>query len=130
MTPSVTRRAVLAALAAPVIVPAAAAAQASREPYKIGFTYPLTGSLAQLGIDQLAAARLAAATINRAGGVKGHPLLLVLEDTQGTPQGGVTAMRKLVQVDGVAAIATVFTNVVTAQMPLGDQLKVPTLSTV
>jgi ABC-type branched-subunit amino acid transport system substrate-binding protein len=37
-------------------------------------------------------------------------------------------MRKLVQVDGVRAILTGFTNVVTAQIPLADQLKVPSLS--
>ena len=39
-------------------------------------------------------------------------------------------MRKLVQMDHVAAIVTVFTNVVSAQMPLADQLKVPILSPV
>lgn len=34
-------------------------------------------------------------------------------------------MRKLVDVDGVQAIVTNFTNTVTAQLPLADQLKVP-----
>ncbi len=62
--------------------------------------------------------------------MKGHPLQLVVEDSAGTPQGGITAMRKLVQVDGVQALISFFTNVVTAQIPLADQLKVPTLSTV
>ncbi len=107
-----------------------AAAPVTGEPYKIGMTYPLTGSLAQLAGDQIAAAHVAVEDINRTGGVQGHPLALVLEDTQGTPQGGISAMRKLVQVDGVQAILTVFTNVVTAQMPLADTLRVPTLSTV
>ncbi len=37
-------------------------------------------------------------------------------------------MRKLVQVNGVAAIITIYTNVVVAQMPLADQLTVPTIS--
>jgi len=126
------RRLPVVVLAAAVLLgPSIGRAQSTnREPYKIGMTYPLTGSLAQLGHDQIAAAQLAVGEINRTGGVKGHPLALVLEDTQGTPQGGIAAMRKLVQVDGVQAILTVFTNVVTAQMPLADQLKVPTLSTV
>ena len=39
-------------------------------------------------------------------------------------------MRKLVQVDGVQAIITIYTNVVTAQMPLADELHVPTLSNI
>src|SRR5277367_3613590 len=86
---------------------AASAQQAKGEPYKIGVTYPLTGPLAVNTPAVLAGAQIAVADINRAGGVKGHPLVLAVEDTQGTPQGGVTAMRKLVQVDGVQAIITI-----------------------
>jgi branched-chain amino acid transport system substrate-binding protein len=101
---------------------------AKLEPYKIGVTYPLTGPLAVNTPAVYAGAELAVANVNRTGGVKGHPLQLVAEDTQGSAQGGVAAMRKLVQVDGVQAILTIFTNVVTAQMPLADQLKVPFIS--
>ena len=39
-------------------------------------------------------------------------------------------MRKVVQVDGVQVIMTIFTNVVSAQMPLSQQFKVPLLSPV
>jgi ABC-type branched-subunit amino acid transport system substrate-binding protein len=39
-------------------------------------------------------------------------------------------MRKLVQVDGVQAILTIYTNVVSAQIPLAEQVKVPFLSSV
>ncbi len=109
---------------------AVSAQQAKGEPYKIGVTYPLTGPLAVNTPAVLLGGQLAVADINRSGGVKGRPLALAVEDTQGTPQGGVTAMRKLVQVDGVQAIITIFTNIVTAQMPLGDQLKVPSISTI
>jgi branched-chain amino acid transport system substrate-binding protein len=75
-------------------------------------------------------AEVAVVHINRAGGINGHPLQLDVEDTAGPPPGGVAAMRKLVQVDGCQAIVTVYTNVVTAQIPLADQLKVPAISTV
>jgi branched-chain amino acid transport system substrate-binding protein len=124
-----SRRTFVGTLAA-VALARPADAQPKSAPYKLGVTYPLTGSLAQLAHDQLVGAQIAVYDVNRAGGIGGHPLALAVEDTQGTPQGGVAAMRKLVQADGVQAIVTVFTNVVTAQMPLGDQLKVPTLSTV
>lgn len=127
------RPAFLASLAATGALgaPAAArAAQATGTPYKIGVTFPLTGPLATLIANARGGPELAAAEINAAGGVQGHPLELVFEDTLGTPEGGIAAMRKLVQVDGVQAILTVFTNVVTAQMPLGDALKIPTMSTV
>lgn len=100
------------------------------EPYKIGVTWPLTGPLASSGQEYLPGLEIAVMHVNRAGGVNGHPLQLVVEDSQGTPQGGVAAMRKVVQVDGVQAILTIYTNVVAAQIPLADQLKVPILGAV
>src|SRR5580692_4265040 len=99
-------------------------------PYKLGMTYPLTGPQAAIAAEYVPAVQLAIADVNRHGGVKGHPLQLVTEDSQGSPQAGVAAMRKLVQVDGVQAIMTIYTNVVTAQIPLAEQLKVPILAPV
>jgi branched-chain amino acid transport system substrate-binding protein len=124
-------RATVAMLAAAFLIagPVGGAAQTAI-PYKLGVTFPLTGPLVTLIASSRVAVELAVDEINKAGGVKGHPLQLVFEDSQGTPQGGVAAMRKLVEVDGIQAILTIFTNVVTAQMPLGDQLKVPTLSSI
>jgi len=99
-------------------------------PYKIGLTYPLTGPLAQVTAEYIPAAQLAADDVNRHGGVKGRPVQLDIEDTQATPQGGIAALRKLVQVDGVQAALTIYTNVATAQIPLADQLQVPILAPV
>jgi branched-chain amino acid transport system substrate-binding protein len=109
---------------------ASAQTGANRTPYAIGVTFPLTGPLAEITSEYIPALQLAVAHVNAAGGVNGHPLRLVMEDTQGTPQGGIAAMRKLVQVDGVQAIVTIYTNVVTAQIPLADELKVPIMATV
>jgi len=123
-------RAIVAALAALLALSPLAGAAQSRAPYKIGVTIPQTGPLAGIASQFLAAVELGVADVNAAGGVKGHPLQLDVEDSQGTPQGGLAAMRKLVQVDGVQAIITFFTNIVTAQIPLADELKVATLSPV
>jgi branched-chain amino acid transport system substrate-binding protein len=109
---------------------AAQAEEAKGEPYKIGVTYPLSGPQGAWGQLLVPAMELGAQDVNAAGGVNGRPLKLVVEDSKGNPEGAVTAMRKVVQVDGVAAILTIFTNVVSAQMPLADQLKVPILSPV
>lgn len=100
------------------------------EPYKIGVTFPLVGPLGAWGQILVPAIEIGAQHVNEAGGVNGRPLELVLEDTKGTPDGAVAAMRKVVQVDKVPIIITIFTNVVTAQMPLADQLKVPIISTI
>lgn len=111
--------------------PGPAQAEAAKgEPYKIGVTYPLSGPQGAWGQLLLPAMEIAVKDANDAGGVNGRPLSLVVEDSKGNPEGAVTAMRKVVQVDGVAAILTIFTNVVSAQMPLADQLKVPLLSPV
>jgi branched-chain amino acid transport system substrate-binding protein len=126
------RRAILQALSAAAAawgVPRPGAAQ-GMAPYKIGVTFPLTGPLASVANEFIPGAQVAIDEINKKGGVKGHPLQLVAEDSQGSPQGGVAAMRKLVDVDGVQAIITIYTNVVTAQMPLADQLRVPTMSNI
>jgi branched-chain amino acid transport system substrate-binding protein len=116
--------------AALALRPGAGFAQATRSTYKIGVTYPLTGPFASNAAEYMPAIELGVADHNRAGGVKGHPLQLVVEDTQGNAQGGVAAMRKVVQVDGVQAVLTIYTDVATAQIPLAEQLKVPILAPV
>lgn len=108
----------------------AAGQTAAGEPYKIGVTYPLSGPQGAWGQLLVPAMEIAVQHVNQSGGVKGRPLALVIEDTKGNPEGAISAMRKVVQVDRVAAILTIFTNVVSAQMPLAEQLKVPLLSPV
>lgn len=122
------RTAIVLLAAATAQRPFVAAAQSA--PYKIGATMPLTGPIATLIANMRIGAEVAQDEINKAGGVGGHPLQLVFEDSQGTPEGGIAAMRKLAQIDGVQAMISISTNVVTAQMPLADSLKVATLCTI
>lgn len=125
------RREVLLGAGALALSPLAARAQqASGAPYKIGVTYPLSGPQGAWGQLIVPAIEIAVAHANAAGGVNGRPLALVVEDSKGNPEAAVSAMRKVVQVDGVQAILTIFTNVVSAQMPLAQQFKVPLLSPV
>ena len=124
------REALLGAGALALSPLAARAQQASGAPYKIGVTYPLSGPQGAWGQLIVPAIEIAVAHANAAGGVNGRPLALVVEDSKGNPEAAVSAMRKVVQVDGVQAILTIFTNVVSAQMPLAQQFKVPLLSPV
>lgn len=103
---------------------------AAQEPVKIGMAWPLTGPLAAFGKDIQRVFPLAEADVNAKGGIRGRPLQLVFEDTRSTPEGGIAAFRKLVEVDKVVAVQAIFTNIVTAQIPLADQLKIPLVSTV
>jgi branched-chain amino acid transport system substrate-binding protein len=104
--------------------------QASGTPYTLGVTYPLSGPFGAWGQLLVPAIEIAVEHVNQGGGVNGHPLKLVVEDTKGNPEGAVSAMRKVVQVDQVPVILTIFTNVVSAQIPLADQFKVPIISPV
>jgi branched-chain amino acid transport system substrate-binding protein len=70
------------------------AAQAA-DPLKIGMVAPLTGPGAESGRFAIQGARLAAEEVNKAGGVLGRPLELVIEDDQTTNPGTVLAFSKL-----------------------------------
>ena len=109
-------------------VPGAIRAQPA--PYKLGVTIALTGPLAPFFAEAKYALVVAAEDVNRSGGIKGRSLQLLFEDSKGTPEAGIAAMRKLVQVDGVPALMSTLTNVINAQIPLSDQLKVPVMSTI
>jgi branched-chain amino acid transport system substrate-binding protein len=127
------RRLLTGAAAVALALPATGtllAQPASGQPYKIGVTYPLSGPQGAWGQLLVPAIEIAVQQKNEAGGVNGRPLALVVEDSKGNPEGAVSAMRKVVQVDGVQVIMTIFTNVVSAQMPLAQQFKVPLLSPV
>lgn len=121
---------VATAAAAITAAPAQAAKPASGDPYKLGVTFPLSGPQAAWGTIIVPIMEIAVQDINAAGGVNGRPLSLVVEDSKGDPQAAVSAMRKVVQVDRVPVVLTIFTNVVTAQIPLAEQLKTPIISTV
>ncbi|RKS73660.1 ABC-type branched-subunit amino acid transport system substrate-binding protein [Actinomadura pelletieri DSM 43383] len=73
-------------------------------PIKIGVPAPLSGDSASAGQDILAAARVAAAEINKAGGVDGRDIEIVEADDQCSAQQGAQAAQKLLN-SGVVAVA-------------------------
>src|SRR5476649_2800297 len=62
---------------------------------KIGMVAPLTGPGAESGRFQINGAKLAVEEINKAGGVLGRQIELVIEDDQTTNPGAVLAFSKL-----------------------------------
>ena len=67
----------------------------SAEPLKIGMVATLTGAAAEPGRDVTQCAKLAAEEVNKAGGVLGRPIELVIEDDEATNPGIVLAFSKL-----------------------------------
>ncbi|UOM32713.1 ABC transporter substrate-binding protein [Acuticoccus sp. I52.16.1] len=115
-----TRRRVLAgmgAMGATLAAPAVLRAQAG--PIKLGSLTPLTGVGGNYGPSMREAIAGVIETVNAAGGVLGRQIVLTSEDTQTSPEAAVRAARKLIDVDGVAAVmGTWASSVTTAVAPL------------
>jgi branched-chain amino acid transport system substrate-binding protein len=74
----------------------AGAAPASGEPVFFGVSGPLSGPNAQYGAQWKAGFDLALDEINSQGGINGHPLQYVFEDSQSDPRQAVTIAQKFV----------------------------------
>lgn len=106
-----------AALAASAAFPRFGFAQGA--PIKIGTLTPLTGSGGPYGPVMVKAVKAVIDEVNAAGGVLGRKVELVSEDDQTSPEAGVRAARKLIDVDKVSAIlGTWASSVTTAVAPL------------
>ena len=108
-----------AGIAAPYVI-TGANAQAST--IKIGMCAPVTGPAAEQGLWAQNGAKLALAAVNKAGGVLGKQVELVIEDDQTTNPGVVLAFSKLAaQSDIVGFLGSVRSTQVHAMAP--DVLK-------
>ncbi|MGN1290578.1 MAG: ABC transporter substrate-binding protein [Bradyrhizobium sp.] len=90
---------------------------------KIGMCVPVTGPAAEQGLWAQNGAKLALAAVNKAGGVLGKQVELVIEDDQTTNPGIVLAFSKLAaQSDIVAFLGSIRSTQVQAMAP--DVIKV------
>lgn len=87
------------ALAAPPIIRAR-----GEVPVKIGFIDPLTGSLSALAQSEVQGARYTTEQINKAGGILGRPVQLLVEDSANDVGTGVEKALKLINRDHVDVI--------------------------
>ncbi|CAN5770119.1 hypothetical protein BH23ACT10_BH23ACT10_38960 [soil metagenome] len=99
---------------------------ADGEPIRIGTLTALSGPFAPWGVNVTNGMQLAVADINDAGGVDGRPLELVERDTQSTPEEGVTALRGMIERDGIlAAGGVISSDVGLATARIAEQSEVP-----
>jgi branched-chain amino acid transport system substrate-binding protein len=74
------------------------------EPYKVGAILEVTGGLSFLGEPAKNTVTMIQKEVNDAGGINGHPLELIVYDTEGKPTQAVTLVQKLIKKDNVCAI--------------------------
>ncbi len=76
---------------------ARAASFTGTRPYKIGFIAPLTGPVAPEGISMQRGFDLAIETLNANGGIAGHKVEVVTQDSQAIPAVAGTVAKKFIQ---------------------------------
>jgi branched-chain amino acid transport system substrate-binding protein len=102
------------------------------EPVNIGALYPVTGSLAQIGVGCVNAAKLAADMINDAGGIKslgGAKLNLIVSDLQSDTTVTRTETDRLISGNKISAIHGCFASALTLiASEVTERAKVPLLT--
>lgn len=98
-------------------------AWATNTPYVLGTLFPMTGSLAELGVVYTNSVALAMAHIAADKKLQ-KPIELSAEDSQTTPQGGAIGMSKLVNVGKAQCVLLGVTGVSKAAEPIGTRAKV------
>lgn len=130
----VTKRALVGALlcatalgVAPLrITPAFAA-----DPIKIGLTGPYTGGSSSMGVSMRDGAKLAAAEINKAGGVLGRQIQLIERDDEAKNEVGAQVAQELINKEKVVAtVGFINTGVALAAQRFYQEAEIPVFNNV
>ena len=115
-----------AAIASPPIISGAA------ETVNIGGLYPTTGSMAQIGVGCVAAAKLAVEMVNDAGGIKslgGAKLNLIISDVQSDTTVTRTETDRLITSNKLSAIHGCYASALTLiASEVAERAKVPIIT--
>lgn len=98
------------------------------DPIRLGFVGGVSGRVADLGIAGRNGVQIAVELRNRAGGITGHPIELVIRDDEQDPVVAEQVTRELIA-QGVVAIIGPMTSVMAMRMvPIMNEAQVPLIS--
>ncbi len=98
----------------------------AQDTIKIGVSQPLTGAFAASGNYVAQGAKIAEDEINKAGGVLGKKIELIIEDSKSNPTEAVSTAEKLIVKDKVPVMMGAWSSTLTlAVMPKLEEYKVP-----
>lgn len=101
----------------------------AKEPYKIGAIFAVTGGASFLGEPEKNTAIMLQDQINKAGGINGHPLKIIIEDSKSDEAVAVLTAKKLLESDQVLAIVGPSTTGESmALVPIMNSAKTPLIS--
>jgi branched-chain amino acid transport system substrate-binding protein len=114
------------ALGATMLVPAPwRQAFGQAKPFKIGSLQPLSGTAAAGGKTALVGVQMAIDNANKAGGINGRPVELLVQDYESKPDVGRRKAEKLVVEDKIDAhVGGYLSNVCLACMPVYEEAKI------
>ena len=98
-------------------------------PINIGLMAPITGAFASEGQDMQKICELMTEELNKAGGINGNKVQLVIEDDGSTPRSAATAASRLVAADVCAAIGTYGSAVTEASQDIYDEAGIVQIGT-
>jgi branched-chain amino acid transport system substrate-binding protein len=123
------RKSILTVLSVMLLVICFAVKGYSKEPYKIGAILSVTGPASFLGEPEKNTAIMLQDQINKAGGINGTPIEIIIEDSKSAEADAVLAAKKLLEKDNVLAIfGPSTTGESMALVPIMNNAKTPLVS--
>ena len=116
-------------LAAFILCTGTAFAASSGTTVKVGLMAPITGAFASEGQDMQKIVELMVEEINKAGGVNGAAIELVVEDDGSTPRSAATAASRLVAKSVPVVIGTYGSAVTEASQDIYDEARIVQIAT-
>lgn len=111
-----------------VLVHSNMATATEKESIKIGAVYSMSGPISWVGESFKKACMLKVEMINKAGGVDGRPIDVIIYDDQSLPEESAKAAQRLISKDGVVALMSGGTSPCAAVMSsVANKYKVPYL---
>jgi branched-chain amino acid transport system substrate-binding protein len=102
---------------------------AEKDPYLVGAVFSVTGGASFLGEPERNTAKMVEEWVNAAGGIQGHPLKVIIEDSKSDEGQAVLAVRKLLdRVKVLAIVGPSTTGESMAAVPIMEKASAPLIS--
>jgi len=116
------RKSIVTALS--VLLAFSSSALAQPKQVLLGALLPLTGPAAPIGIEEQQGVQFAVDQINAKGGIRGAPVKILFDDSQGKPDQAVLAFNRMIDLEKVPALLTAFSSISLAIAPLATRRQV------
>lgn len=93
--------------------------------FVLGISNDLTGPFSVNGVPATAGVRTAVALANKAGGIDGHQVRLIVRDDQSDASRGLANVREFANAEAVSVVGTVSSVVIAAVLPSLERFQMP-----